>query len=247
MRCLCPSSTDVYFNLATEEYLLKNSPEDYFILWQSDRAVVIGKNQDAPAEADLEYAKDNNLNIARRFSGGGAVYQDLGNLNLTFIESTDRIDFNTYINRVLSFLSSIGLTAKADERLGITLNGLKISGSAQCVHKNRVMYHCTLLFSTELDTLDRSLNGKTTSGLLPGTRQVRAVPSVRSQVTNINREMPHPPTLEKFKETILQYFCKEDIKNNCFYQKSQAELAGIEKLRNEKYARKEWIFDRKTL
>ena len=67
-------------------------------------------------------------------------------------------DFSLYLHRILDFLKQIGLPAKGDERLGIYLNGLKISGSAQCVHKDRVLYHCTLLYDTDLTILNKVLN-----------------------------------------------------------------------------------------
>lgn len=246
MFCICPASTDVYLNLATEEYLLKNSRENFFMLWQSDHAVVVGKHQNVEAEADLSFTRDKGIRIARRFSGGGAVYQDLGNINLTFIEKSDKIDFNKYMQRVLGFLSSIGIRAKADERLGITVNGLKISGSAQCVHKDRVLYHCTLLYATDLDRLNLSLNGKPALNILPGTNHIRAVSSVRSQVTNISREMHRPPALKDLKSLLLNYFLEENRYTNSLYHFTPEEIAAIEKLSNGKYVRAEWIFHRKS-
>lgn len=74
-----------------------------------------------------------------------------------------------------------------DERLGIYLDGKKISGSAQCIHKDRVMYHCTLLFSTNLDVLHTVLKGKSDElESIPGLKNIRAVPSVPSEVVNLN-------------------------------------------------------------
>ena len=239
MRLLISESTDVYRNLAAEEYLLKYSSEDIFMLWQSDNAVVVGKNQNVAAEVDIDYATRNDIRIARRYSGGGAVYQDMGNLNLTFIESTDKIDFNLYIDRVITFLASIGIKAEADERLGITVNGLKVSGSAQCIHKNRVMYHCTLLYSTDLEVLDISLNGDSNSSLLAGTTQVRAVKSVRSQVTNLNNYVQKSVSIEEFKQLIRHYF--SGVKESAF---TPEELLAIEHLRNEKYIQDSWIYFR---
>lgn len=244
MFCYASVSTDVYRSLATEEYLLKQSREDFFMLWRSDNAIVVGKNQDVEAEVDLAVAGERNIRIARRFSGGGTVYQDLGNFNLTFIETTTDICFSRYVDRVISFLSSVGIQAQADERLGITAQGAKISGSAQCVHKNRILFHCTLLYSTDLDMLNASINGKPSAGVLPGTRSLRAVPSVRSRVTNLNREMVCPPALEQFGGLILDYFLKEEKDNRRLDSLSFADEVAIEALRDCKYARPAWIFDR---
>ena len=87
MLCIHNTQTDPYFNLAAEEYLLKNFKENIFMLWQNEPSIVIGKHQDVWAEVNLKFVQDQQIKIARRFSGGGAVYHDPGNLNLTFIET----------------------------------------------------------------------------------------------------------------------------------------------------------------
>ena len=190
IRCIYSPFTDIYFHLAAEEYLLKQGNEDIFMLWQDTPSVVIGKHQRLRSEVDQEWAEREQVHIARRFSGGGAVYHDLGNVNLTFIETTSRLpEFVTYLQRTLDFLNSMGLMAIGGERLGIYLNGLKISGRAQCLYKDRVLYHCTLLYDTDLTALHQALNpepmvdDETLSS-------VYAVPSVRSEVTNIRRHLP---------------------------------------------------------
>ena len=97
MFCVDNRCTDVYFNLAAEEYLLKQKREDYFMIWQSAPSVVIGKNQSVQIEVDEEYMIEKGIHLARRFSGGGAVYHDKGNINLTFIETTSQPLFEDYL------------------------------------------------------------------------------------------------------------------------------------------------------
>ncbi len=140
--------------------------------------------------------------------------------------------------RILDFLEQIGLPAKGDERLGIYLDGLKISGSAQCVHKNRVLYHCTLLYDTNLTALNKVLNPKRNieTGV---TSSMYAVPSVRSEVTNISRYLPME-TVDHFKEILFEYFSQK----GCADTFSERELEAIHKLRKEKYICEEWIFSR---
>ena len=100
IRCIYSPFTDIYFHLAAEEYLLKQGNEDIFMLWQDTPSVVIGKHQRLRSEVDQEWAEREQVHIARRFSGGGAVYHDLGNVNLTFIETTPRLpEFVTYLQR----------------------------------------------------------------------------------------------------------------------------------------------------
>lgn len=239
IRCIYSPFTDIYFHLAAEEYLLKQGNEDIFMLWQDTPSVVIGKHQRLRSEVDQEWAEREQVHIARRFSGGGAVYHDLGNVNLTFIETTPRLpEFVTYLQRTLDFLNSMGLMATGGERLGIYLNGLKISGSAQCLYKDRVLYHCTLLYDTDLTALHQALNpepmvdDETLSS-------VYAVPSVRSEVTNIRRHLS-AGTVTDFKEKAFQYFSKSQSVSAF----TKEEIGAVNQLREEKYIQKEWIYSR---
>lgn len=239
MRCFHNTFTDIYFHLAAEEYLLKQETDSVFMLWQDTPSVVIGKHQRLRSEVDQEWAEREQVHIARRFSGGGAVYHDLGNVNLTFIETTPRLpEFVTYLQRTLDFLNSMGLMATGGERLGIYLNGLKISGSAQCLYKDRVLYHCTLLYDTDLTALHQALNpapmvdDETLSS-------VYAVPSVRSEVTNIRRHLS-AGTVTDFKEKAFQYFSKSQSVSAF----TKEEIEAVNQLREEKYIQKEWIYSR---
>ena len=239
IRCIYSPFTEIYFHLAAEEYLLKQGNEDIFMLWQDTPSVVIGKHQRLRSEVDQEWAEREQVHIARRFSGGGAVYHDLGNVNLTFIETTPRLpEFVTYLQRTLDFLNSMGVMAIGGERLGIYLNGLKISGSAQCLYKDRVLYHCTLLYDTDLTALHQALNpepmvdDETLSS-------VYAVPSVRSEVTNIRRHLS-AGTVTDFKEKAFQYFSKSQSVSAF----TKEEIGAVNQLREEKYIQKEWIYSR---
>ena len=239
IRCIYSPFSDIYFHLAAEEYLLKQGNEDIFMLWQDTPSVVIGKHQRLRSEVDQEWAEREQVHIARRFSGGGTVYHDLGNVNLTFIETTPRLpELVTYVQRTLDFLNSMGLMATGGERLGIYLNGLKISGSAQCLYKDRVLYHCTLLYDTDLTALHQALNPEpmVDDEMLSS---VYAVPSVRSEVTNIRRHLS-AGTVTDFKEKAFQYFSKSQSVSAF----TKEEIEAINQLREEKYIQKEWIYSR---
>ena len=239
IRCIYSPFTDIYFHLAAEEYLLKQGNEDIFMLWQDTPSVVIGKHQRLRSEVDQEWAEREQVHIARRFSGGGAVYHDLGNVNLTFIETTPRLpEFVTYLQRTLDFLNSMGLMATGGERLGGYLNGLKISGSAQCLYKDRVLYHCTLLYDTDLTALHQALNPEPMDDD-ETLSSVYAVPSVRSEVTNIRKHLS-AGTVTDFKEKAFLYFSKSQSVSAF----TREEIEAINQLREEKYIQKEWIYSR---
>lgn len=246
MFCIDNRCTDIYWNLAAEEYLLKQKQDNYFMLWQSEPCVVIGKHQHVPSEVDERFLQEKGIALARRFSGGGAVYHDMGNINLSFIETVDQPDFEYYLQQTIDFLDQMGITAYSDKRMGIYIDGRKISGSAQCIHKNRVMYHCTLLYSTDLDVLNASLKGNPDSeNLVPGSQTVRAVPSVRSEVTNICEHLLTPVTVKRVVRLLLHYFLEND--ENRTYRFTHKDMEAIECLKNEKYANDEWIYNKSVL
>ena len=239
IRCIYSPFSDIYFHLAAEEYLLKQGADDVFMLWQDTPSVVMGKHQRVQSEVDREWAELQQIHIARRFSGGGTVYHDLGNVNLTFIETTPRLpEFVTYLQRTLDFLNSMGLMATGGERLGIYLNGLKISGSAQCLYKDRVLYHCTLLYDTDLTALHQALNPEPMADD-ETLSSVYAVPSVRSEVTNIGRYLP-AGSVDDFKENAFQYFSESQSVSSFSVEEKEA----VNRLRSEKYIREEWICNR---
>lgn len=206
MRCIDNTCTDVYKNLATEEYLLKSLSEDIFMLWQNEPSVIIGKHQNLQAEVNIPYCEAENIKIARRSTGGGAVYHDLGNLNFTFIETGNRLNETKYTTLLIGFLETLGIQATANDRQALFIGELKISGSAQCIHKNRMMHHATLLFDTNLEKLALALQ----SDYKPASNDPKAyVKSVRSPVTNIKEYTTL--SLEEFRERAFGYFLQQSI------------------------------------
>lgn len=235
MFCIDNRCTDVYFNLAAEEYLLKKKKDNFFMMWQSVPSVVIGKHQSVRKEVDEKYIHENNILLARRFSGGGAVYHDEGNLNLSFMETVERPDFEYYLQQTVDFLESLGIVAYTDKRMGIYVDDRKVSGSAQCIHKNRVMYHCTLLYSANLQALDAALCGRSDGeDLLPSSRVLRAVPSVRSAVANISEYLLPAVPLKRFARLLFHFFFEGG--DNRVYRFTPEDLAAIGQLKAEKYA-----------
>ena len=194
-------TTDPYLNLAIEEYLFRYSDDDVFMLWQNEPTVVIGRNQNAYAELDLGYAEDNGIHIARRITGGGAVYHDLGNLNYTYISAkgVEALDFATLAEPIISALRELGLDAKLSGRNDIEVLGVKISGNAQHSEGGRVLQHGTLLFDTDLSVLSRVL--------LPDEAKLSAkgIKSVRARVGNIKALLGASENTEGFADLIEKY------------------------------------------
>jgi lipoate-protein ligase A len=238
MLCIQNSHTDPYFNVAAEEFLFKHmANEAIFLMWQNKPSVIIGKHQDVNREVNLDFARKKQIKVVRRISGGGAVYHDLGNINLSFMENSDNANFDKFSNKMINFLQTIGIDAQSDERRGLTIDGLKISGSAQYIYKNKALFHASLLFSSDLTTLEAVLNSRLQQ---PAEQDKVYVHSVKSPVTNISEHLLHPLSIETFKQLIMQYFTNNpDYSGYTFNPK---ELKEIDDLKNQKYSTASWNF-----
>ncbi len=238
MLCLNLKSTDPFFNLAVEEYLLKNSTDEYLIIYINAPSVIIGKHQVAHREADAQYVTKNNIPVIRRISGGGTVFHDEGNLNFSFISQSEKgrqIDFMKYISPVIEFLASLGVNAEFGGKNDIRVNTLKISGNAEHVYRERVLHHGTLLFSSQLKILKSALRKETIE------YSTRAVGSTRSQVMNLKGIIPGILTIEEFGSKMLNFLKASSI-NNTEISLLQGEEKKIGSLAESKYRTWEWNY-----
>lgn len=238
MRCIYHTSTDPYFNIATDEYIFKHIPEDCFMLWQNDNAIIIGKHQNTLAEINFDYVKEHNIHVVRRLSGGGAVYHDLGNLNFSFTKTGKDgtlMDFEKYTRPILDVLNSLGVPAKFEGRNDLTIHGKKISGNAEHIYKNKILHHGTLLFSSEMKNVSEALK------INPLKYQDKAVKSVPKRVTNISSYLPNPISLAAFTQKIMEHVLAV-MPDAYIYDFTAEDLAAIEKIKTEKYATQAWNY-----
>lgn len=235
------NSNNPHFNLALEEYFLKHKDlkEDILILWQNEPTIVVGKNQNTYEELNLEYVNSNNIKVVRRLSGGGAVYHDLGNLNFTIIQINSKIgknDFSVFALPVISCLSKLGVKATFSGRNDILVDGKKFSGNAQYFHKDKLLHHGTLLFSSDLTVLAKGLKVKKEKF------QSKGIKSVESRVTNISECINSDISLKKFKDMLVESVFedrKEPVKN---YSLTDEDIKKINELMENKYGTWEWNF-----
>ena len=235
MRCIFNSSTDAYFNLAVEEFLLKNLEDNVFMLWKNEPSVIVGRFQNSLAEINLDYVNEKNIKVVRRLTGGGAVFHDFGNLNFTFIDNQGQGDFRTFTQPILELLRSLGVDARFEGRNDLMIDGQKFSGNAQCKHGKRVMHHGTLLFSTEMTDLSEALK------VNPLKFVDKAVKSVRKRVTNISSHLPKPLSVDQFADLLMNYILQ--TRSNSYLQPfTPEEIAQIKLLRDNKYSTWNWNF-----
>ena len=138
MRYIINTSTNPKYNLALEEYVLKNLEGEFFFLWQNEPTIVIGKHQNTIAEINSIYVEKNNIHVVRRMSGGGAVYHDLGNINFSFIQEKKDIsefDFSFFTKPIVEVLKLLGIKAEFNSRNDLAIDGRKFSGNAQYLYK----------------------------------------------------------------------------------------------------------------
>lgn len=231
------TSTNAYFNLAMEEYFLKNTTEDVFMLWRNESAIIVGKNQNTLSEINYEYVKENNIKVVRRQSGGGAVFHDLGNINFTFISCNDNSfsDFKRFTMPIIECLEDLNIHAEFSGRNDLLIDNQKFSGNAQYNYKNKVMHHGTLLFSSQINDLSSALKVK------PSKFEGKGVKSVKSRVTNISNHLKKSMTVLEFKDYLMNFINNKD-ENNHFYELSDHDINEINKLVDEKYSTWHWNF-----
>lgn len=234
-------SQDPYFNMALEEYLLKelDMAGDYLMLWQNRPTVVVGRNQNTWDEVNLDYIQEHQVAVVRRLTGGGAVYHDLGNLNFTFILKNQRVsayDFARFLTPVVDALKGLGLAAAMDGRNDITIDGRKVSGNSQYRLRDRILHHGTLLFDVNLDNLERTLR------VSHDKMARRGVPSVRSRVTNIREHLSSPLEMKEFEKIMKRVLLATSDRGDGDYLLKPEELQRVEELKKAKYATWNWNF-----
>jgi len=238
MTGILSHSADPAYNLATEEFLLKNKKDDLFFIYINRPGIIVGKHQNTLAEINYSYILKNNIPVFRRLSGGGTVYHDLGNLNFCFITNEEKgslVDFDKHSTPIVKALESLGLNITIGKRHDLSINGKKITGTASHVYKQRAMHHGTLLFSADLTVLTKCLNAdyKKYSG--------KGVKSVKSEVTNISGHLKNEMSMKEF-TTYIFNFLMSYFQDARLYHFSEKEISEINDLADEKYSRWEWNY-----
>lgn len=178
--------TDPYRNLAVEKYLLENVQENCCILylWQNKNTVVIGRNQNAWAECRTTLLEQDGGKLARRLSGGGAVYHDLGNLNFTFLMQDENYDVDKQLQVIQTACRLLGIQAEKSGRNDLLVDGRKFSGNAFYHSQGNAYHHGTLMVDVDMERLPKFLNPPKAK------LEAKGVASVRSRVVNLKEFSP---------------------------------------------------------
>jgi lipoate-protein ligase A len=225
-----------YYNFALEDYLLNEAEEDDYVFFYIHKpSIIVGKYQNTIEEVNKDFIDDNNIIVARRLSGGGAVYHDHGNLNFSFVHKAskkDVNDFKKFTKPVVDALKDLGLNAHLSGRNDILIDDKKISGNAQYFTNNRLLHHGTLLYDSEMSNLVKSLKVRDLK------IKSKGIKSVKSRVANIADFLNDTLPIEDFRDYLLKSFYKsKDIEK---YELDEKALTYIENKVKEQFSTWDW-------
>lgn len=225
------------YNLAVEEYLTytKLFNEPVFFIWQNENTIVVGRNQDTYSQIDIQKTQLNNVNVVRRNTGGGTVFQDLGNICYSIITNNESSEgYQESLKPIINFLKSKNVEAKFSGRNDIEVDGFKISGNAKLKTSKKTLIHGTLLFDVDLTKLS--------SYLVVNKEKLisKKIQSVQSRVKNIIDLMNEKESIEKFKNDLINYY----LNNNNFglVELTEEDNLAINQLMVSKYDTWDWNF-----
>lgn len=223
------NSTDPYYNLALEERLLEICKEEemIFYLWQNDNTVVIGKNQSAYKECNIEAIEKDNVKLSRRLSGGGAVYHDMGNLNFTFIVHKNNYDLNRQLTVIKEALNKHGAYAYFSGRNDILIGEKKISGNAFYLTDDICYHHGTILVNSDINKFGKYLM------VSKSKLEANGVNSIKSRVENVSKFVKDLD-IEVLKKDLIEMVTK-------VYWLPLEEI-NVDNVNRDKYIDKKWLF-----
>lgn len=220
------SSPDVTLNLAAEYFFASEHvfADEVFMLWCPRPTLVVGSFQNVHEEVNTSYAVSRGIDIVRRLSGGGTVYQDEGSVQFAFIEKRDGdIDFVRYLTPICEALKGIGIDAVPNGRNDITVDGKKVSGNSQYRVAGRTVHHGTLLFSVDVDEMERATS-------LPDYKvSSKGIRSVRSRVANMCDYTDEVHSSGELMEYLADCLADE------VYSPTEDELIRIEQIADERF------------
>lgn len=228
MKYLINTSTDPYFNMAFDEYCLEQYPSDapFFYLWRNRPSVIIGLNQNAYSEVNLDYLDRNGITLARRMTGGGAVYHDLQNMNYTIIGP--KVTPEPFVEA----LRALGVPAELTGRNDIFVEGRKVSGYARRVFRDREIVHGTMMYDVDIDTLTRVLD-------VPGSKMdAKGVASVKSRVANLKDYLPQFQGLDELQEKLQELLAGGDA---CM-EFGPERMEQVRRIAEEKFSTWDWVY-----
>ncbi len=230
-------STDIFYNLSAEYYFAarKKLGDTSFLIWRTTPTLVIGKYQNTLEEIRQDYVNAHGIQVARRLSGGGTIYADLGGWMFTFIQPDDtrEIQFRQYTQPIVDALRALGVPAGFNGRNDLMIEGRKFSGNAQYKVAGSTVHHGTLMFDVDIERMVAATTVADEKIIS------KSIHSVRERVTNIVDHLKTPMDAEAFKQHLISFVMGE---NGARYEPDETDRAEISRFAGEKLATWEWRY-----
>ncbi|MTV83205.1 lipoate--protein ligase [Secundilactobacillus folii] len=241
-------SEDIGYNLATEQYLMnsKDFDEPILLFYYQKPCIIVGRNQNTLEEINQDYVAQHNIQVTRRLSGGGAVYDDLGNVSFSFVVNRDDErfgDFKSFTKPIVDALKDMGATSiEVSGRNDILVNGKKFSGNAMYVKDGKMFSHGTLMYDVDQSVIAHALN-------VPKDKIAsKGIKSVRSRVTNLKPYLKpeyQNLTIAEFRDTILRkVYGVDDLSEvaDKAYHLTDEDKTAIKQLYDNYYNNWDWVY-----
>jgi lipoate-protein ligase A len=231
------NSMDAAFSFGLEYYFMKEKilDDDVLVFWRTRPTLMIGRYQITAAEINEPYAREKNIQIVRRLSGGGTIYTDEGGWQFSFISKKGNVEssFKKFTAPVIDALKNLGIQAALSGRNDLLIDGKKFSGNAQHHDRYSILHHGSILYDTDLDELVRSITVSDDKIVSKG------IQSVRQRVTNIIDYMDKKLDPVEFKDIMLKSILTS---KDSRYDLTPADISRIEEIADEIFRNWEWNF-----
>ncbi|GAX08164.1 lipoate-protein ligase A [Secundilactobacillus silagincola] len=248
MRYVSMTAHDIGRNLATEQYLMNNKDfgEPLVLFYYEKPCIIVGRNQNTLEEINQKYVEEHNITVTRRLSGGGAVYQDLGNLCFSFVldsNSEQFGDFKSFVQPIVDALHDMGATSvEVSGRNDILVDGKKFSGNAMYTKNGKTFSHGTLMLDVDQNVIADALN-------VPEDKIAsKGIKSVRSRVTNLKpylapeyQNITVPEFRDKLLKELFHVDSLDEIKDK-EYVVTPDEQKEIDKIYEQYYNNWDWVY-----
>ncbi|KAF1302184.1 lipoate--protein ligase [Candidatus Enterococcus willemsii] len=237
---------DPRINLAIETFLLQEMKVDEPILlfYINEPSIIIGRNQNTIEEINQEYVDEKGIHVVRRFSGGGAVYHDEGNLNFSFIMPDDGDSFRDFAKvtkPIVQALHDMGVEgAELKGRNDLVINDMKFSGNAMYATNGRMFAHGTIMFDSDVNEVVKSLKVRKDK------IESKGIKSIRSRVTNIKPFLPEDKqdmtTVDFSQEILLKIFGVDSLEDIQTYELTEDDWKKVKEISENYYANWDWNY-----